>query len=199
MIAMSAQLTADVLLRPVTPEDAVGLSRAYQLNRAHLRPWEPHRGDAFYTPEGQSERLRNQLAEQRAGRLMPWVLVRNEDHGDGDAQHGGGDGGDVVGTVTLTGITLGPFRSANIGYWIDADQVGRGLACAAVTEVCAVADAALGLHRIEAGTLLDNTASQRVLAKCGFEAFGTAPNYLHIDGAWRDHRLFQKILNDRHP
>ncbi|MGW2940119.1 GNAT family N-acetyltransferase [Streptomyces sp. NPDC001156] len=44
-----------------------------------------------------------------------------------------------------------------------------------------------------------NLGSQRVLAKCGFEAIGTARNYLHNDGEWRNHMLFQKILNDRAP
>ena len=43
---------------------------------------------------------------------------------------------------------------------------------------------------------MENTASQRVLAKCGFEQFGFAPKYLHINGAWRDHRMFQRILFD---
>lgn len=122
---------------------------------------------------------------------MPWVLVRQA---DGSAAEP-----DIVGAVTLSGIVLGPFRSATVGYWIDAGQVGRGLASAAVRAVCATADAELGLHRLQAGLLVDNIASQRVLAKCGFVPFGTAENYLHIDGAWRDHRLFQKILNDRRP
>jgi len=53
------------------------------------------------------------------------------------------------------------------------------------------------LHRVEAGTLLHNTASQRVLERCGFEYYGTAPRYLFIRGAWRDHRLYQRILHDK--
>lgn len=52
---------------------------------------------------------------------------------------------------------------------------------------------------MEAGTLVDNLASQRVLTKAGFERFGLAPRYLHIDGAWRDHRLFQRLLHDQPP
>nr|WP_315850337.1 GNAT family protein [Arthrobacter woluwensis] len=51
----------------------------------------------------------------------------------------------------------------------------------------------LGLHRLEAGTLLHNTASQRVLLKNGFTVFGTAPRYLRIQGRWQDHRLFQRL------
>jgi len=49
---------------------------------------------------------------------------------------------------------------------------------------------AMGLHRIEIAIRPENTASLRVVAKLGFSEFGYAPRYLHIDGAWRDHRLF---------
>jgi ribosomal-protein-alanine N-acetyltransferase len=35
-----------------------------------------------------------------------------------------------------------------------------------------------------------------VLGRCGFEAYGMAPKFLFIDGEWRDHRLFQRILHD---
>lgn len=178
-------------MRPAVPEDATGLARAYVRSRDHLRRWEPIRDDAFFTSAGQAERLRGLLAERSAGRAMPWLLVQQADEGPAEP--------DVVGAITLTGIVRGPLCSANVGYWIDPGQVGRGLASAAVNAVCAAADAELGLHRLQAGTLLDNVASQRVLTKCGFTPFGTAERYLHINGAWRDHRLFHKILNDRRP
>jgi ribosomal-protein-alanine N-acetyltransferase len=54
----------------------------------------------------------------------------------------------------------------------------------------------LKLHRLEAQTLLHNAASQRVLAKLGFEQIGLAPRYLRIAGTWQDHRLFHLILDD---
>ncbi len=51
----------------------------------------------------------------------------------------------------------------------------------------------LGLHRIQAGTLVDNVRSQRVLERNGFVRFGVAPAYLHIAGEWRDHALYQVV------
>jgi [ribosomal protein S5]-alanine N-acetyltransferase len=174
----------DVLMRPLEEEDFSGLSRAYLRNRGHLRPWDPRRSEEFFTEQGQADRVCAQLKERDAGRLVPWVLAL---------------GHEVVGAVTLSNVAPGPFRSANLGYWIDAEQVGRGLATEAVRAACRAADGQLGLHRIEAGTVIANLASQRVLAKCGFELIGTAPKYLHIDGEWRDHVLFQKILNGRSP
>jgi ribosomal-protein-alanine N-acetyltransferase len=51
----------------------------------------------------------------------------------------------------------------------------------------------LGLHRAEAGTLVHNVASQRVLERNGFTRFGMAPRYLRIAGKWQDHVLFQRL------
>jgi ribosomal-protein-alanine N-acetyltransferase len=107
-----------------------------------------------------------------------------------------GPTGEVAGRVTLNHIVRGPFRSASVGYWVDAGQRGRGLATAAVASVKAVAFGELGLHRLEAGTLLSNVASQRVLRRNGFAPFGVAQDYLHIGGRWQDHVLFQVIAAD---
>ncbi|GHF21469.1 GNAT family N-acetyltransferase [Streptomyces morookaense] len=178
-------LAPGVLLRPLAAEDAGDLALAYVRNRDHLWPWEPRRDEAFFTEEGQAARLRDLLAMRHAGRVSPWVVT--------DRQDG------IVGVVNLNNIVQGAWHSCNLGYWIAAGHAGRGLATAAVTAVCRAADERLGLHRIEAGTVTANAASQRVLAKCGFELIGTARKYLHIDGEWRDHVLFQRILNDRRP
>jgi ribosomal-protein-alanine N-acetyltransferase len=53
----------------------------------------------------------------------------------------------------------------------------------------------MGLHRIQAGTLLYNVRSQRVLERTGFVRFGVAPAYLSIAGEWQDHALYQ-IVNE---
>ena len=51
-------------------------------------------------------------------------------------------------------------------------------------------DDRLDLHRIEVAIRPENTASLRVVEKLGFTEVGYARGYLHIDGDWRDHRLF---------
>ena len=90
---------------------------------------------------------------------------------------------------------MGCFRSASLGYWVDAAHTGRGVATWAGEQVCAEA-LGLGLHRVEAGTVRHNTASQAVLRRLGFTRFGTAERYLFVGGAWQDHHLYQRILHD---
>ncbi|MFD7033428.1 GNAT family N-acetyltransferase [Streptomyces sp. NPDC059917] len=174
-------------MREVAVGDAAGMADALARNRAHMGPYEPPRPVDFYTEHGQLERIEATLAEREAGRTRQYVLVE----ADG--------GGALLGTITLQNIVRGPLCSAGVGYWVDGEQTGRGLASGALAEVIRVARDELGLHRLAAGTLLDNLASQRVLAKAGFEEYGVAPRYLYIDGAWRDHRLFQLLLHDDPP
>ncbi|MEU2618825.1 GNAT family protein [Streptomyces sp. NPDC007157] len=175
-----------VILRPIAVGDEKPLSAAYVGNRKHLEPWEPLRPESFFTVEGQAERIDGLLRQAADGIMVPWVMEAAEDRR-------------IVGAITLSGISLGPFCSSYVGYWVAGDQQGRGLASAALERVCEIARDVLGLHRIEASTLIDNTTSQRVLKKCGFETIGDAPQYLHINGEWRDSRLFQRVLHDRDP
>jgi ribosomal-protein-alanine N-acetyltransferase len=72
---------------------------------------------------------------------------------------------------------------------------GRGLATGAVAEVVGIAFGELGLHRLEAATLVDNRPSQRVLEKNRFDRIGLARRYLEIAGEWRDHLLFQRTAD----
>jgi ribosomal-protein-alanine N-acetyltransferase len=95
--------------------------------------------------------------------------------------------------MSVSNVVRGVFQSANLGYWVAEGVNGCGVGTRAVGEVCRWAFGDGGLHRLEAGTLLDNLASQRVLEKNGFERIGVARNYLHIAGNWRDHMLFQRL------
>ncbi len=90
----------------------------------------------------------------------------------------------------------GSAQFANVGYWIDEQHAGHGympLAVAMASDYCWFE---LGLHRIEVAIRPENVASLRVVEKLGFTEVGYAPRYLHINGAWRDHRLFALTVED---
>jgi ribosomal-protein-alanine N-acetyltransferase len=175
------RLSEDVLLRPIQMSDAAALARAFDRNRAHLAPWEPIRPDEFYTEAVQYSRLKKLEADRAEGRIARWTF----DRGDGE----------VYGSLTLSSIELGIFLNARMGYWVDVELIGRGLATAAVNGVCDYARERWNLHRIEAGTNVENVASQRVLAKCGFEEIGLSRSHLYINGRWADSKQFYRILH----
>ena len=164
--------------RLVTPDDAAELAQLLQKNREFLAPWDPVRPDDYFTVDGQRAVVEAALAQHAQGRTLPHLIV---------------DDGRVVGRITLNSIVRGPFESAGVGYWVGAAHNGRGLAGTALAEMVRLAFGELRLHRLEAGTLVHNLRSQRVLGRNGFVQFGRAPDYLNIAGRWQDHLLFQRI------
>jgi [ribosomal protein S5]-alanine N-acetyltransferase len=167
--------------RLIALEDAPVLAELVRANRDFLAPWEPARGAEYFTDAGQRAAVAVALAEHERGRGLPCVML------DGD--------GAVVGRVNISNIVRGAAQSGSLGYWIAQAAGGRGVATAAVSDIVAIAFGELGLHRIQADTLVSNVASQRVLARNGFVQIGLAQRYLRIAGRWQDCILHQ-LVND---
>jgi ribosomal-protein-alanine N-acetyltransferase len=168
--------------RPLTVDDAPVLAQLLQANRDFLAPWEPTRGESYFTVDGQRAIIRDLLERHQRGYALAHVIVAESGH--------------VIGRITLTGIERGPFQSCNVGYWVSAAHNGRGFATAAVGEMVRRAFDDLGLHRVQAAAHVHNVRSQRVLERNRFVRFGIAPAYLLINGRWQDHALYQKVKID---
>ncbi len=119
--------------------------------------------------------VRQLQREARAGRQLPFVVEYE---------------GRLVGQVTISNVVRGSAQFASIGYWIDQAYAGRGITPRAVAMAIDHAFGPVGLHRIEVAVRPENTSSLRVVEKLGITEVGFAPRYLHIDGGWRDHRIF---------
>lgn len=170
------------LTRPLTVEDAEPLVDLLRRNREFLAPWQPAGDRTFFTLAGQRAAIEKLLDDQQRGVAVAHVIL-DEDR--------------IIGRVTLSNVVRGAFQSCHLGYWVSSADNGRGHASAAVAQIAQLAFSELGLHRIEAGTLPHNIASQRVLQRNGFERFGLAKRYLQIAGRWQDHVLFQKLAPGR--
>jgi ribosomal-protein-alanine N-acetyltransferase len=169
-------------IHPLRPEHAAALAAAYVRNREHLAPWDPERPESFYTPGGMAEHIRERLELEERGLFRNFVIEAPD--------------GSIAGRANLQNIIRGTMQGGTLGYFVDKDHLRRGLARAAV-EFLEEQALELGLHRLEAGTMVTNVASQRVLEACGYEQYGLAPKLLYLNGAWRDHVLYQKLLHDR--
>lgn len=171
-----------ISVRLVNEDDAANLAELLCTNRSFLAPWEPARADAFFTEEHQRQDLSRALSRHDAGEVVPYVILDHES---------------VVGRVTISDIVRGSFQNGHLGYWVSQAHNGRGVATAAVSVVMRLAFDELGLHRLQAGTFVHNTGSQRVLTRHGFTRIGIAPKYLHIAGRWQDHLLHQRLNEHR--
>ena len=96
----------------------------------------------------------------------------------------------LVGQLTVSSITWGSLRSANVGYWIDEAHAGRDITPTAVALAVDHCFQVCRLHRLEVCIRPENAPSLRVVEKLGFRPEGLRQRYLHIDGAWRDHATF---------
>ncbi len=129
---------------------------AFELaNRTYFAASISDRGDEFY--DQFTDRHSASLAEQEAGVCAYYVLVA--------------DDGSVLGRFNLYGIEDG---TAVLGYRVAEHAAGRGVATAAVRELCGLAAARHGLRTLRAATSRENAASQKVLTKAGFVPAGPA-------------------------
>jgi ribosomal-protein-alanine N-acetyltransferase len=161
------------VIRLLQPGDEHELAALYRANRDFLRPFEPTRPAEFFTAAAQRRRI-----DRIGDDLWRWAIQAD---------------GRMVGMIALADVVREPLQLGNIGYFVDRAHNGRGYATRAVADVVQFAFGRGGLHRLEAGTLPDNYASQRVLEKNGFVRFGLARKLLRIDGEWRDHVLFELV------
>lgn len=146
----------------------------YTRNREFLAPFECTKEDSFYTP-GSIEKLLRGAKRNAGNRTGVRFYIRIP----GSSA--------VIGTIALNNIVWGAFRSSFLGYSLDKDHLCRGYMTEAVNMVTEYGFSELGLHRIEANVMPRNTASLRVLEKCGYEQEGLARKYLLINGVWEDH------------
>ncbi|MBO0804203.1 MAG: GNAT family N-acetyltransferase [Nocardiopsaceae bacterium] len=142
-------------LRRLTAGDAPAVLAFELANRAYFAASVSDRSDEFF--DQFADRHGALLAEQEAGAGAFYVLVAED--------------GSVLGRFNLYRFSSG---TAELGYRVAEHVAGRGVATAAVLELCRLAAGRHGLRTLRAATSRDNVASQRVLAKAGFVPIGPA-------------------------
>jgi RimJ/RimL family protein N-acetyltransferase len=101
-------------------------------------------------------------------------------------------GGRVVGGIGM-GLNQHEYR-ARMGYWVAADQRGRGTCTRALRLLTRHALDDLRVQRVDLITDPDNVASQRVAERVGFQREGVLRAHLrHPDGRIRDSVMFSLL------
>jgi len=178
------QMTGDgVRLRPPRMTDYTAWSELRMRSRDFLQPWEPTWPSDDLTKSAFRRRLAAYARDIDLDQAYPFFIFRSRDD-------------TLLGGVTLSNVRRGVAQMASVGYWIGEPYARRGHMSAAVLAVAPFAFQRLGLHRLEAACIPENTPSRELLLKAGFRLGGEARAYLKINGVWRDHLLFGMLAGD---
>ena len=173
--------SGDLLLRPIRYRDRKEWTEVRSRNSEWLAPWEasnPLPGGGLPDYRQMVRSLKAQAAQATA---LPFVIT---------ARTPGVREPVIVGQLTVSSIVWGSAMMATLGYWVDKDRAGQGIAPTAVALVTDYCFQRLGLRRMEINIRPENGPSLRVVEKLGFRDEGYRPRFLHINGEWADHRSF---------
>ena len=168
-------MTSDVALSTPSPADADDFIAAVLASRSVMLPWVN--------------------AADSADRFAAYVeRAARADHACYLVRHA--SCGRLIGFVNINSIVRGAFQSGYLGYAGFASHAGRGLMTAGVSAVIGTAFGDLGLHRLEANIQPGNARSIALVRRLGFRREGLSPQYLLVDGQWRDHERWALVAED---
>ena len=101
-----------------------------------------------------------------------------------------------MGSIALSQIFLGGFRSAYLGYQIGEEFSRQGYMTEALQLMLRHVFVKLKLHRLEANIQPENAASIALVKRAGFVKEGYSRRYLKICGRWRDHERWAILSED---
>lgn len=169
--------TERLIVRMADESDAGAILDFCLRNQKHLEPTSPKKVEGFYTEPFWIERIQKaKEAFQAETSLNLYLFTKGADQ-------------NVVGTVSFTQMFRGPFQACYLGYGIDRECEGKGLMFEGTKESVRFVFDELNFHRLMANHLPENKRSANLLKRLGFLVEGTAPEYLLINGEWRDHVL----------
>lgn len=154
--------TERLVLRPWTGDDAVELAPILQANVPHLSPWIPQRVWEPAPPEELRERLAGFATAFATDLEWRYAMRLRAD-------------GRLLGEVALFPRDASgrvAFASADrveMGYWLRADETGRGLVAEAATALIAEARRLARVSRLEIRCDERNTSSVAIPRRLGME------------------------------
>ena len=160
--------TERLLLRRMRVDDADDMfAYAHRTDVTRYLTWAPH-PDRHYT----ADYLQYLASRYRVGDFYDWgVTLRGS--------------GRMIGTCGFTSFDFA-HNSAQVGYVLNPDFWGQGIAPEALCAVMRFGFRELNLHRIEAHYIIGNDRSRRVMEKVGMTYEGTRRGAMRIKGLYRD-------------
>ncbi|QAT61005.1 MULTISPECIES: GNAT family N-acetyltransferase [Tissierellales] len=176
-------LTGDkIFIRFFEDTDAEALLDLHLRNSEFFQKYSPTFDDDFYTIDSTRKYISDSVKQREEDKAYSFGICLK-------------DNGKLVGDISIFHIFRGSLQKCLIGYSLDKQYNGNGYTTEAVSLVVEFAFNELHLHRVEAGVMLSNIGSMRVLEKAGFHREGIEQKGVKINGQWQDHQIFA-IISD---
>lgn len=169
-------------LRTLQEEDVRQMTELVRRNKAYWSIYEPLHPSEYYTEKIQLRKIQESIRQMQMRREYSFGIFLRESQ-------------QLIGHISIYSIKRLPFSSAFVGYSLDEQQVGKGIATEALELICRFAFEEIGIHRLEAYVSPKNVGSVRVLEKAKFEQEGLLKQLLYVNGTWEDHYMYA-LLED---
>lgn len=103
--------------------------------------------------------------------------------------------GALAGIININDIVREEPMSASLGYYASTPFAQKGYMHEGLQLVIRKAFCDFQLNRLEANVQPANFASLGLMRRCGFKREALIPNFLFINGVWRDHERW--VLTDQ--
>ena len=168
-----------ITLKPLTEKDAEALFAIVDKNRAFLRrflPWldknTAPKDSAFFI------KMSEQTFKDNGAPTLGIFFKSN-----------------LVGIVGFHALDKAN-RKASVGYWLDKDHCGSGIITKATKALVSFGFNELNLNRVEIRCAVENTASQKVAKKLGFQLEGTLRQAEFLYDIYVDQFVYAMIKAD---
>lgn len=174
-----------VVLRPLNVGDWEQWREVRSASHDWVTQWEPAKNPNQPNPDTDKRAFRQRCGylsqQRRLGNLFDFGVFVEDN---------------FIGEMNMSSVTMHPFYSCFVGYWIDKRHAGQGYAPEALVAVMRFAFEELGLYRVQVAIVKRNNASLRVVEKLGIPYEGLLRKFLEINGIWEDHSSFAMTLED---
>jgi len=181
-------VTERLVLRPPAEEHALTVSRAIARNAEHLARVSPTTKPSASLVDV-ARRIASERSEWKRGTAYALYAFAKEAPARDFSSA-------VLAKVVLSGVHRGALEGAYLGYWVDQDHEGKGLAFEAVRAAVRFAFEGAGLHRVQAAIQAWNLRSVALAKRLGFRFEGVARRYLNVGGGWQDHEIYALTAED---
>lgn len=179
-------MTDRLVLKILTPDHVREVLDFQFRNKEIFERYEPMRPENFFTLGHQQTILKCEYKLALKLSTVRFYVYKREDPKV------------IIGTVCLHDILRMPYCCCEIGYKFDYACQHHGYAREAVAKALDIAFRDLGLHRVFARVMPENTASIRLLEALHFTMEGIEHACTQIQGKWEDHLRYALISPVNH-